>query len=468
MDKWKKILFRLMIILVLGLLLNFAPRSYRVGQDFRGLQAALAEEDFQTVAEHLADIVEHLPWRVELWESAGQYAFLAEDYTLARYAFEQAEEGEALSGAGRLALGDVYRALGEDALAEEAWAGVDGSPEALRRLALLHREMGDIPATIADWQALLALGQVPDERDVHYQLGLLLAAHAPWESIPHLEAAADAYPAAQALEQALANVAADAEAAYFHVVAGQALASSNEWSLAKYAFQQSVNAREDYAEAWAYLGEALQHAQKNDQEALSALQKALTLDPDSFAANMFSGLYWQRQGKPEEALAYFESAAALMPDSPEVYVELGQTLAALSQLSDAEVAYQEAISRAPQEAEYYRLLAQFCVQYHHKVRDLGLPAARQGMRLAEEDPASPDALGVVLLELEDEYNAERLFLEAVDLDPQYAPAHLHLGMVYLYQEKNIRAHYHLNQALDFATNPSLIEHAQHLLGYFEE
>ncbi len=469
-----KILLRLTIILALGILLKFTPNPYRVSQNFRDTQTALAEEDFQTAAERMVDIAQHLPWRVELWESAGDFSLRAGDYTLARFAYERADEAEALTQAGRLSLGDVYRALGEDALAGEAWEGVGDSPQALRRLATLHGEGGDIPVTITDLQRLLALASrthgepLPDEAEIHYQLGLLLAAHDPAEALPHLEAAGNLYPPAGVLEQALRDVPAGAEAAYLHIVAGQALASLDEWSLAQHAFQQSVTAREDYAEAWAYLGEALQHGEENDQAALEALQKALTLDPDSFSANMFTALYWRRQGELMDALGYFEAAAELRPDLPEVYVELGQTLAALGELSDAEAEYRAAIAHAPQKAEYYHLLAQFCVQYHHKVRELGLPAARQGMWLAEDDPASWDAMGLVMLELEDEFNAERLFLRALELDPLYAMAHLHLGMVYLYQEENTRAHYHLNQAISFATNPAVVEHAQYLLGYFEE
>ena len=462
-----KILLRLAIILLLGLLLKIAPNPYAVTQDFHGIQTALAEDDFQTVAENLADIAERLPWRVDLWESAGNFAFRAGDKALARYAYEKADEADALSQAGTLSLGDVYLSGGEDALAEETWSILEDSPDALRRLSTLHKKEGDIPATITDLENLLALGNLPDEEEIRSQLGLLLAAHNPIEALPYLQAAEGASLPARALTQALSDIPADAEPAYMHIVAGQTLASLNEWNLAQHAFGQSVAAREDYAEAWAYLGEALQHSEGNDAEALESLQKALALDPDSFSANMFTALYWRRQGELNQALSYYETAAELEPDLPEVYVETGQTLAALGELSKAEAKYKEAVALAPQQAEYYHLLAQFCVQYHHKVRELGLPAARQGMWLNDQDPASWDVMGLVMLELEDEFNAERLFLRAIDLNPRYAMAHLHLGMVYLYQEENTRAYYHLNQALNFATNPAVIEHAVHLLGYFE-
>ena len=466
MNKWIKITLRIVIVLALGVLFKLAPRPYRVTQDFRDAQTALGEEDFRAVAEHLAAVAEHLPWRDELWESAGNYALRAGDYELAQLSFEEAEEREALTPAGQLALGDVYHALGEDALAGEVWGGIEGSSGAWRRLGLLHREMGDIPATITDLQALLALGPIPDEVDIHYQLGLLLAAHDPSQAISHLEAAASLYPAAQILQQTLAEIPADTEPAYFYTVSGQALASLGEWFLAEHAFQQAVTLRGDYAEAWAYLGEAQQHVEGDDKEPLLALEKALTLDPVALSANMFLGLYWQRQGEYQEALGYFEAVAELRPDLPEVYVEQARTLAALGELSDAETMYRTAIARANQDVKYYHLLAQFCVQYHYKVREVGLPAARQALWMGGETPASLDALGLVLFELEDEFNAERLLLHALETYPHYALAHLHLGIVYLSQEDNTRAYHHLKQALNFASDPAVIEQAQHLLSYF--
>lgn len=466
MENWEKILLRLTAVLAIGMLLKFAPYSYHVSQNFRDAQTALAEEDFQAAAENLADAAERLPWRKDLWESAGNFAFRAEDYQLAQFAFEQAAERDTLSQEGQLALGDVYQTLGEDALAEETWTGISGSSVALRRLATLHAQKGNIPATITDWQNALALGQNADETEIHYQLGLLLAAHDTVKAMPHLKAAAPAYPAAQTLVETLAEIPADAEQAYFQIVAGQTLASLNEWNLAEHAFRQAVSLREDYAEAWAYLGEALQHVEVEGGEALAALQNALTLAPNSTSANMFLGIYWQRQGKYEDALPYFEAAGELKPELPEAYIEQARTLAALSKLPEAEEMYRKAIALAPQDAEYYRLLARFCVKYHYQVREVGLLAARQAMLLDGESPASWDVMGLILFDMEDEFNAERLFLRALDVDPRYAVSHLHLGMVYLYQEENSRAFYHLNQAVTFASDPAVEEHAQHLLGYF--
>ena len=295
---------------------------------------------------------------------------------------------------------------------------------------------------------------------------LLLAVHDPLQAISHLEVAADTDPLAQALRDALAEIPADTDLAYYHIVAGQVLASSDEWNLAEYAFRESINKRDDYAEAWAYLGESLQHTGEDDsEEVLSALQKALLLNPDSFSANMFTGLYWRRQGEPEDSLPYFESAAELEPNLPEVYVELGKTLALMGELENAETSFRKAIAQAPQDPRYYRLLAQFCAQYHYQIQEIGLHSARQALLLAEEDPASWDVMGLIMFELGDEYNAERLFSRALELDPSYAPAHLHLGMLYLYLEENTRAFQYLQRAITYANDPGVIEHAQQLLGH---
>ena len=466
METWKKFLLRIIAVLVLGFTLKLAPYAYRVSHSFHNVQTALEEQEYQSVAENLAIAAEYLPWRKPLWESAGNFAVRAEDYQLARSAFEQAEEAKTLTTEGQLALGEVYQTLGEDALAVGIWSEIDGSFDALWRTAMLLTNAGDIPSAIDSWQDALALAPPTDQTEIHYHLGMLLTAHNAANALPHLKAAASAYPEIQVLVAALEEIPDDEEPAYYQIVAGQALASLDRWTLAERAFQQAVFLRKDYAEAWAYLGEAFQHVEEEGKEPLDALQNALDINPNSLAANMFMGKYWQRQENYEEALPYFEAILNLEPELPEAYLEQAHTLAALGELSEAETIYRKVIKLAPQNAEYYRILAQFCVKYHYYVREIGLSAARQAMWLDGESAAPRDVMGLVLFELEDEFNAERLFLASLEADARYAPAHLHLGMVYLYQEEDTRAYYHLNQAVAFANSPAIMEHAQQLLGYF--
>ena len=86
---------------------------------------------------------------------------------------------------------------------------------------------------------------------------------------------------------------------------------------------------------------------------------------------------------------------------------------------------------APTEPLFWRLLAQFSLDRQIQVRQLALPAARTALLLAPQDATSLDLLGKTLLALGDLFNAERFLRRAIAADAAYAPAHLHLGMLYL-------------------------------------
>ena len=59
-------------------------------------------------------------------------------------------------------------------------------------------------------------------------------------------------------------------------------------------------------------------------------------------------------------------------------------------------AYQTATTLAPEDANYWRLLAIFCAQNNVNVKDVGIPAAQQAVVLAKVDATSLDVLGWLL------------------------------------------------------------------------
>ena len=63
---------------------------------------------------------------------------------------------------------------------------------------------------------------------------------------------------------------------------------------------------------------------------------------------------------------------------------------------------------------------------------MALPAARQAVTLDPDDARSLDVMAQVMLMLKDYRSAERFALSALQVDPTYAPACLHLGISYLY------------------------------------
>lgn len=464
MDQRLKIVLLLIVILLVGSVLGFGPRDERVRRHFSRIQMAHQDGDFHAAADHLAAVARFLPYRPGLWETAGHYAYRADDLETARKYLEKAHSRRVLSRRGVLTLGDLYYELNEADLALAMWAQEPDSPQAAKRRAELQQSLGRYPAAVQSWEEYLSLVEEADP-GVHYSLGLLLTALEPVDALPHLNRAARAYPPADALRRTVGEVV-DQEPAYRLVVAGQGLAAIDRWALAAVAFEKALDLRPDYAEAWAYWGEALQHVPGEEHDPLLALEHALELAPDSALPHMFLGTYWQRQDDHKQALEYFQEAAELSPENPDVYVELGKSKAVMGDLEEAINQYQKAIQIQPDSADYHRLLAQFCVNFHFRVKEEGLPAARRAVELSGDSPHSLLVMGRVLSEVGDIQNAKKFYIRALEQDPDFSSAHLQLGITYLNLDQKDLAETHLKTVLQLDASPVLKKQAQAILSTF--
>jgi tetratricopeptide (TPR) repeat protein len=343
------------------------------------------------------------------------------------------------------------------------------------RLAESFHQSQNYEAEIQVLQALIALQ--PQDAPTAYRLGLLLAAVQPDQALPVLQKAAQldsAYrDAALAIGAAVQLASSAQEPAYTALMVGRALASSGEWELAAESFRRAVQARPDYAEAWAYLGEARQHLPSPSStpgsvanQGLSELETALKLDPDSISTNTFLAFYWERQEQTDKAMPYLQTAVASDPQNPALQVELGNLFVLQGDLPSAQAAYQKAIDLSPNNPVYWRILAEFALKNDIQLRELALPAARQAVTLAPDDPIGLDLLGQVFFMLSDQDSAQRFLLRALSENPQYLPAHLHLGMSYLMQGNLEDGRRELELVLSQSPDSPYLEQAQHLFDQY--
>lgn len=482
MNRWfdAGLLFRLLVPLVLVSLLGIAPRQHALVLALRQARRAQEAGSPASAAAAFSTAASYLPWRADLWESAGHSALQAGDHQSAREHFRRADLHGELSSAGYAALGEAAWLAGDLPAAIQAWQAAirsGSSPIPLyNRLVEAHLLLDDVPAAISDLQALANLQ--PAEPQVYYRLGLLLASRQPEAALAYFNRASELDPAlssgARAFQRSINAARAAGDPAYTLVASGRHLASLGEWGWAAAAFQQATLSNPGYAEAWAYLGEARQQAAPpssggppatpSSSPGFAELHKALELDPGSLAANTFLALYWQRRAHYDLALVYLHAAAGLEPRNPALQAEIGNTLAVLGDLSRALAYYQRAADLAPRDPLYWRLLAEFTVRYEIEVRQAGLPAARQAVILNPQDPASLDVIAQVYLLLEDPLSAQRFLQRALQADPGYAPARLHLGLLYLLQGETARAREQLTLARSLAPVDTYTgEHARRLL-----
>ena len=461
-----KIVLRFVLLILIGSLIGFSPVAFSVTENARKVRLALAAEDYAAGAGLLTDLAEENPWWTSLWESAGNAAYHGEDYQMAKSAFEKALQLKDLSIAGQLKLGQAYLQIGEPEKAVQIWQGLEENARALELLAVFYEENGEITQAIEIWHQYLTQAEQGSTPEQIFHFGLLIAADTPPKALPYLDQAREEFPEVIGITEAIRSAVSE-EPAYQHVTAGQALAAINEWNLAAYAFEKAVALRQDYQEAWLYLGEALQHLEEPREDIQETLETGLALNEDSPMANLFLGLYWQRQGSHLTALQYFQAAEELWPENPDIKVEAGKSLAAGGELDLALEKYQQAVDLDPLNGTYYNQLVEFCVLYDYRVKEIALPASRIAVQLDPSAAPSLDLLGQVLLALDDNLNAVKLFQQALEKDPFYAPAHFHLGIYYSTFDDIERAVYYLQQALQYTENPALYDQAERLLSTYQ-
>lgn len=407
-----------------------------------------------------------LPWRASLWQDAGQAALAAGEPEDAVRLLTRAGNRGALTLAGQDALGQALWQTGRTDAALQIWqtatAGSNPDPGVLARLAEAHHALGNYPA---EREALRRLTDLrPQDAQARYRLALLLAASDPQESLHHLTLAAQIDPALEKsirpLRRALNLALLANEPAYRLTVSGQGLASVDEWALAQQAFAQAVGVRPDYAEGWAWLGEAEQHL---GRDGIAELRHAEALNPHSALVQVFLALYHQRQGRASLAVEHLRRAVDLEPENAAWQAALAEAYVQAGDLPPALEAYQQAAQKAPQDPQYWRMLAVFCATYEYRLAEVGIPAARQALKLTPEDARALDAMGQVYLALGNAAQAETHFLQALESDPDLPEAHLHLAIVYLQTARPLMARPALLRACELAAGTPLGEQAQMLL-----
>lgn len=427
-----------------------------VASGYSELNKAATASSHLEAAEHYTAAARRLPWRADLYELAGHYYYHAQEYALAEESYQKAHQRGALSPEGWVAWGDVVYLSGDTQRGAELWKeGLEEpnpSENLYSRLAEMYRQDEEYAKSAEYLQRYVEIHA--EDASARYRLGLLLTLSDPDQALSQLLSASQLDPqfdpASQTLRTALNLSALEESPSAQKVVIGRGLGLVEEWELARAAFEQAVRLDEENAEAWAWLGEADQKSA--GEEALNHLARALELDPHSPVVRGLRGLYFQRIGNHRQALVEYKYAAKFEPQNPAWYVSIGEEYAMLGDLILALEAYQYATTVVPEDAEYWRLLADFCARNRIHIRDVGLPAAQKAVALTPDDPLALDMLGWLLVLDGRYYEAERFLFDALAADPELAAAHYHLGLLYMQTDDLAAMQDHLTQARDLGSD----------------
>lgn len=289
--------------------------------------------------------------------------------------------------------------------------------------------------------------------DVTYAQALQLAAMDPLAALPLLDDVAFSQnlhaEAAHTLWQAIQSARLADNSGYTFTVSGRALASIGEWELARQALVKAVELEPDYAEAWAYLGEAQQH---NGEDGLPALLRAEELDPRSVSARLFLALYWQRKGDYEKAGQNFRLAAAQAPTDPMIEIQWGQNSVLAGENPTALAHFQKALDLAPENPQVWQALASYSVETELYIAEIGLPSAQKLLLALPNDPAALTLNARNHALLEQPETARVFFERAIEVNAQYVPAHLYYAIFLLADQEVEKARQQFNEVIAIAPN----------------
>jgi tetratricopeptide (TPR) repeat protein len=303
-----------------------------------------------------------------------------------------------------------------------------------------------------------------DPRDDAWAEALALAASDPLAALPYLdEVVFSDHPKAEdarVLAQAISAGRVAEDEAYLFTATGQALGAIGEWAIARGTLLLAVQLDPEYAEAWAYLAEA---QYQNGQDSFEALQHALELNPNSLAVQLFNALYWQREEDFEQANLHFYVAAQLAPEDPAIQIQWGQNAILSGDPVAAQEHFEAAAALTPEDPFVWKAMARYSIDSEILVAELGFPAALQ---LVSEEPEDLEALvllGRAHLLMGNDHSGVGFLQRALELDEEYAPAHLHLGIYLLAQQRTEEALRHLNAVIAFAPGTPEAEWARELI-----
>jgi tetratricopeptide (TPR) repeat protein len=316
--------------------------------------------------------------------------------------------------------------------AEQAWQKANGScpDETAYYQALLRHywNQNDLTSARSVLEEWIELGG--EDPQSYLQLGILLAATQPEDAIDPLRKAQqlseEPIPLASALIRAIEDAREANLPAYTLASVGQTLTRYTEWTPAVWAFEAALALDPEYAQAHAYLGLALD---RSGQDGFEHMQTAVSEQPQNPLAYALLAYHWQMKAQPTIAKIYLEIAARLDATNPAISAQLAQVFADLGDLEAAKNALRISVTLAPEDAQFWYLLARFSIERGIEIQTLGIPAARNALLLDRQNPAGLVLLGYAHLTLGNFDLAERLLWRAVQMNPKLAETQYYLGLL---------------------------------------
>jgi len=334
---------------------------------------------------------------------------------------------EAAHNAAQLLMreGRTTAAIGQLQSTIERTNSRDDGAFSLRMLLANAYAAGGQDKRAAEILAKLA-GEKPDSAEVHLNLAITDA------QLGALDAAVDQY------RQALRLNPKDSTAL---MGLAKSLLRLKKGSEAELNLQQYTLLKPDDPEGYFVLGCDFRDSGRF-QEAAAAFEQAARRKPDDYDIKYHWGMALWRAGHLEEALPPLQSAESLKPDDIQAHYALARVLWLLGKddkaREESQLAERLSLRKSRQNEAGLRIVNGSLLLERGDLRGAA-EAFRQALELDPESAPARSNLGLVLTRLNDPQGAERVLQEALALDPKLVLARNALGTLYMREGKTSEA-----------------------------
>jgi Tfp pilus assembly protein PilF len=149
------------------------------------------------------------------------------------------------------------------------------------------------------------------------------------------------------------------------------------------------------------------------------------------------GIRADKNGKPDEAIKYYQKAVGLYPQFYEARNNLGSALLSKSKFPDAQEQFEQVVKMNPSDAAAYFNLGNLCLLTQQL--DKGQQWVAQGLSKQPDSAFGHFLQGSLYAQTGKPNEAEAALRRSLELDPVMSKAHLALVNLYLRQKRNHEA-----------------------------
>jgi tetratricopeptide (TPR) repeat protein len=370
----------------------------------------------------------------------------AREYDLSRTELRRAVELDPNDAAGWGQLGKLYLTTGaldeaETALQRAAQLRPDRATYPAM-LGELYRQRGDPASATKAIEAFRhALTLDPQNADAYHRLGLLyqrlgrfaeagVALRAVTRIQPRL---VEPYYALAQVERKLGNLAAaDRAMTEFRRLEAQKRAeqTQREHGSPTNDPRQRVPTNDQHSTTNVGAGPRARPSQGQEPGARSQ-EPPKAPSPEAAALLSQGQRAFYAESQPDQALALFEQARQIDPDSPDTHYHVGLALHFLGRLGDSEAAFRQALSRNPRNPRYHAWIGTLHLERGPQELESAVASLRRSVALGPNYAYGHYQLGRAYLMQNRPADAAPLLERAVKRNPRYREAYYSLGQAYL-------------------------------------